>query len=110
MGYYITIMETNLKAPRDISAEMKGVEFYVPWTCGEDGGVDIDGDRWMKDDDAIIEDLRTLQKVGVRGALEINGEQGEWTKIVLDDLGVKTFEGSIVYPEKPTRTWEVKDG
>ena len=97
MGYYMTVQSCSLKAegverlPESVSenwivedGEVKPVEYWFKWYSEFEG------------------ELLTLSKAGVRGEIELMGEEGEYIKYVLADGVVKLYEGRVVYPDEPS--------
>jgi hypothetical protein len=97
MGYYMTVQSCSLKA--------EGVE-RLPESVSENWIVE-DGEvkpveYWFKWYSEFEEELLALSKAGVRGEIELMGEEGEYIKYVLADGVVKLYEGRVVYPDEPS--------
>jgi len=56
----------------------------------------------MKWTDYFEEELVFLSRAGVRGYVEVMGEEGEYVKYVLKDGVVEVYEGAVVYPDEPS--------
>jgi hypothetical protein len=111
MGYYITIVENNLKCKKDISRELGKAfdedEFYLNWQW-ENGYVGLD-EYYFKWNSRFIRDLLILKDLNVRGYCTSYGEEGEYYKYVINRNGVKEFSGRVVYPKKPESIYKSKD-
>jgi len=105
MGYYLTIVDEDLKSKKDISAELKEFskeqKLYLIWGWGN-GYVGLD-EGYFKWTGEFLKDLVVLKDLGVRGYLTAYGEEGEYYKYEIDDEAVKEYYGSVVFSEKPKK-------
>jgi hypothetical protein len=106
MGYYISIIQDELKCKTDINEELGGLnkenKLFLPWYWSENS-VKTD-DTCFKWADSFIDDLFVLQSLGVRGRLVTHGEEDDYYKYVIDEKAVKEYYGRIVFPEKRYQT------
>jgi len=111
MSYYMTIAGHDLKYKKDISTEMNEYleknEFYLPWNYGK-GYMDLD-EGYFKWSNEFIKDLLVLKNFGVRGHVICYGEEGEYLKYEINDEGVKEYNGSVAFPEKPDKVIKSED-
>jgi hypothetical protein len=105
MGYYLTVVDQDLKSEKDISAELnkylKEQKLYLIWGWGN-GYVGLD-DGYFKWKEEFFGDLNILKDLGVRGYLTAYGEEGEYYKYQIDDEGVKEYYGSVVFSNEPEK-------
>lgn len=97
MGYYVQVEFINLKAKEPVLSEMRDKEFYRDWTQQDDGTIDLSDETSFKGCQEFEKYLLMLQELGVRGDVELSGENREWFKYELTDDGVYYFLSSIVY-------------
>jgi hypothetical protein len=98
MGYYMNVVCCDLKA-NGLERLPEGVSDYL-WTI-EDGRVEL-SEYYFKWYSEFEEELLALSRAGVRGEIELFGEEGEYIKYVLADGVVKLYEGRVVYPDEPS--------
>jgi hypothetical protein len=97
MGYYMTVQSCSLKAE---GVERLPEEVSENWIV-KDGEVKP-VEYWFKWHSEFEEELLALSKAGVRGEIELMGEEGEYIKYVLADGVVKLYGGRVVYPDEPS--------
>jgi hypothetical protein len=105
MGYYISIIENELKCNKDVSEKLqelgKEEKLRLPWYWSETH-VKTD-DTCFKWTDNFVDDLFILQTLGVRGCLVTHGEEDDYYRYVIDDKAVKEYLGRIVFPRNRYR-------
>jgi hypothetical protein len=105
MGYYISIVEENLKCEKDVSEELKKLleeqKLYFIWDWSN-GYVGLD-EGYFKWDESFLRDLLALKNLGVRGHLTAYGEEGEYYKYEINDEAVKEYYGSVKFDDKPEK-------
>jgi len=110
MGYYISIIENELKCNKDVSEKLQELgkedKLRLPWYWSE-SYVKTD-DTCFKWTDNFVDDLFILQSLGVRGRLVTHGEEDDYYKYVIDNKTVKEYLGRIVFPRKSGRV--IKSG
>ena len=105
MGYYLTIVDEDLKCKKDVSDEIKilykedKIILYWHW---ENGFVGFDEGyfNWGED---FLQDLLALKSIGVRGHVTAFGEEGDYHKYVIDSKTIKEYYGSVKFPKKPNK-------
>jgi len=97
MGYYVTIRSISLKANGLLKLPENLDEI---WRISEDQITLVE--TYFKWYDSFEEDLVFLARQGVTGSLVLTGEEGEYVKYIMKDGKVECYEGTVVYPEKPT--------
>lgn len=105
MGYYITIVEEDLKCEKNVSAELKALfdesMLFLPWYFNE-GQIRPDEGyfKWSSD---FLKDLLILRGLGVRDHLTAYGEEGEYYRYEIGDDDIKEYYGSVKFPKKPEK-------
>jgi hypothetical protein len=100
MGYYITIIEDDLKCKKDISEELRKLDkengLFLPWYWSE-GHIRTDKTcfKWAED---FMEDLHVMRGLGVRGHLITHGEEDDYYKYVITSKTMKEYCGTVVFP------------
>jgi hypothetical protein len=111
MGYYLTIVDEDLRCKKDISVELgellKKEKLYLIW-CWGNGYVGLD-EGYFKWTDEFLRDLTVLKDIGVRGYLTAHGEEGEYYKYEIDDEAVKEYYGSVLFSDKPEKIIKGQD-
>jgi len=100
MGYYLTIVDEDLKCKKDVSDEIKilykedKIILYWHW---ENGFVGFDEGyfNWGED---FLQDLLALKSIGVRGHVTAFGEEGDYHKYVITSKTVREYCGRVVFP------------
>ena len=105
MGYYLTVVDEDLKCEKDISAELsellKKEKLYLIWEWGN-GYVGLD-EGYFKWTEEFMKDLVVLKGLGVRGYMTAYGEEGEYYKYEIDDEAVKEYYGPVIFSEEPEK-------
>jgi len=97
MGYYMRVQSCSLRVEGLERLPENASDFWTI-TDGEVEPVEYEF-KWHSD---FEEKLLALSKAGVRGELELMGEEGEYVKYVLEDGVVKLYDGHVVYPDEPS--------
>jgi len=95
------IVSSGLKRT-DMSKSIDEIdEMYLDWNWDKHNDW-VEADEFcFKWDDDFTNDLVKLAKIGVEGELVTRGEEGEYTKFVLEGGEVKEYYGDVVFPEEP---------
>ena len=97
MGYYMTVKSCDLRA-ESLEKLPEGVSDFWVIADGKVKPVEY----WFKWYSEFEEELVALSKAGVKGEIELMGEEGEYVKYVLEGGVVKLYEGHVVYPDEPS--------
>lgn len=111
MSYYMTIERMELCCDQDISQMLaSGQDWSLTYDQSKEGWVGVDEGYFKWDRESFITDLLRLCQVGVRGTVEMKGEENEWIKYEVKDEVVEEYYGEVTYPEKPDVRYGTEEG
>ena len=100
MGYEMNVSDCSLTKTKPDFIHTDSMCMFEEW---EDVGNEIDftSNFYVASaTDELLEDLNDFQGMGVRGHFTVYGEQGEWTKYVLDDEGIKELNPTLLWGDE----------
>lgn len=102
MSYYMDIVRCDL-IRTDMSKSIDEIdEMYMNWDWEESNDGVKPSEDHFKWDDEFTNDLVKLAKIDVVGEVVTRGDEGEYTKYVLEGGEVKEYIGDVVFPDEPT--------